>query len=102
MITSSEEEVQGALAMVHLKVLFPVPSPVIPEVGELGEVMLPVPDINVQVPAPTVGVFPAKVAVEAHIFWSGPALEIVGASDTMTEVVFTGGAAAQALLAVKV
>ena len=32
-------------------------------VGDDGSLIVPVPEINVQIPVPTAGVFPAKVAV---------------------------------------
>lgn len=65
MITSSSE-VQGALVIVHLNVLAPTPRAVRPEVGDVGVVIVPDPDIKVHNPVPTAGVFPARVAVVAH------------------------------------
>ena len=103
-ITSSVLGVQGALEIVHLKVFAPTPNPVSPEVGEEGVVIVPEPAINVQVPVPTAGVFPANVAVvtpQAGV-WSVPAAATVGGAFTVTDAVFTAGAAPQALLAVKV
>jgi hypothetical protein len=81
MITSSVDEVQPALAIVHLKVFAPTPNPVNPEVGLDGVVIVAVPDIKVQVPVPVVAVLPARVAVDAHTVWSGPALDVVGVAD---------------------
>ena len=50
--------------MVHRNLLGPIPRPVTPEVGELGEVIAPVPLTKVHVPtAGATAVFPAKVAV---------------------------------------
>jgi hypothetical protein len=66
--TSSVEAVQGALEIVHLKVLAPTPRAVSPEVGEEGVVIVPAPEINVHNPVPDAGVFPAKVAVVAQTF----------------------------------
>jgi hypothetical protein len=66
--TSSVEAVQGALEIVHLKVLAPTPSAVSPEVGDEGVVIVPAPEINVHNPVPDAGVFPAKVAVVAQTF----------------------------------
>jgi hypothetical protein len=66
--TSSVEAVQGALEIVHLKVLAPTPRAVSPEVGDEGVVIVPAPEINVHNPVPDVGVFPAKVAVVAQTF----------------------------------
>ena len=64
--TSSKVAVQGAFEIVHLKVFAPTPKAVIPEVGLPGVVIVPAPLINVQVPAPTVAVLPASVAVVAQ------------------------------------
>jgi hypothetical protein len=66
--TSSVEAVQGALEIVHLKVLAPMPRAVSPEVGDEGVVIVPAPEINVHNPVPDAGVFPAKVAVVAQTF----------------------------------
>ncbi len=54
--------------MVHLKVFAPTPIPVTPEVGDEGVVTVAVPDTTVQIPVPTVGVFPVSVVVESQIF----------------------------------
>jgi len=68
MVTSSFEDEQLPLEIVHLKVFAPDPNPVRPEVGLDGDVIVPDPLINVHIPEPTVGVLPAKVAVVAHTF----------------------------------
>ena len=65
-ITSSVDAVHGAFAIVHLKVFAPTPRPVIPEVGLVGVVIVPVPLTNVHVPDPTVAVLPPRVAVVAQ------------------------------------
>ena len=65
-ITSSKDAVHGAFDIVHLKVFTPTPSPVIPDVGLPGVVMVPVPLISVHVPVPIVAVLPASVAVVAQ------------------------------------
>ena len=104
-ITSSVEGVQGALEIVQRSVAVPgTASPVTPDVGEVGVVMVAVPETTDHVPVPTVGVFPANVAVVTpHAgFISVPALAMVGRADTATEAVFTGAAEPQVLLAVKV
>ena len=63
-ITSSVEGVQGALEIVHRKVAVPgTAKPVTPEVGEVGVVMVAVPDTTLHAPVPTVGVLAAKVVV---------------------------------------
>ncbi len=49
--------------IVHCKTLTPMPNPVTGLVASVGVVMVPVPDINDQVPAPLVGVFAAKTVV---------------------------------------
>ena len=64
MIILSNEAAQGAFEMVHLKVLFPTPNPVMVEFGELGETIVPLPPIKVQTPVPAVGVFAAITALE--------------------------------------
>ena len=64
--------------IVHTKVFTPVVNPVTPEVGLAGVVTVAVPAVTVQSPVPTVGVLAAKVAVAAHIVWSGPAADAVG------------------------
>lgn len=66
--------------MVHRKVLAPTPRAVRPEVGEVGAVIVPAPEINVHKPVPTAGAFPARVAVVAQIAWSMPAVATVGTS----------------------
>ena len=61
MMTSSVEGVQTPLEIVHRKVFAPTPSAVSPDVGEVGVVMVPLPEISVHIPVPTVGVFAARV-----------------------------------------
>jgi hypothetical protein len=67
MITSSVEDVQDPLLIVHLKVFAPVPNPVTFEVALPGLVKVAVPDTTVQVPVPAVGTLPAKVVAVAHM-----------------------------------
>ena len=84
MTTSSVETVQGALEMVQRSVaVLGVANPVTPEVGDVGVVMVAEPDTTDQVPVPTVGVLPARVAVVAPQvgFISEPALAVVGAHE---------------------
>ena len=66
-ITSSVDGGQIPLLIVHLKVLDPTLSPVIPEVGEDGDVIVPEPPIKLQLPLPTAGVFAANVVEVAHM-----------------------------------
>ena len=62
--TSSTEDAQAGLDIVHLNVaLDPIAKPVTPELAEAGVVMVAVPENTVQVPVPTAGVLPPKVAV---------------------------------------
>ena len=77
-ITVSEDDAQGELEIVHLKLLAPTPKAVNPEVAEAGVVMVPVPEINVHKPVPTTGILPARVAVVEQMVWSGPANAVVG------------------------
>ena len=67
-ITSSVEGVHPLPLMVHLNALVPIPIPVTPEVGEEGEVIVAVPEITVQSPVPSAGVFPESVVEEEQIF----------------------------------
>ena len=60
--TVLDEEEQGELAIVHCKVAVPTTKPVTPDAGELGLVMVAVPETKDHVPVPDAGVFPASVA----------------------------------------
>ena len=88
--TASVEAAHGALEIVQRRVAVPATAkPVTPEVGELGVVMVAVPETTVQFPVPTVGVLPARVAVvtpQAGLI-SEPAAAVVGATETLTEAV---------------
>lgn len=46
--------------------LIPTPRPVTPVTGEAGEVIVPAPETNVQMPVPDTGVFPDSVALPTH------------------------------------
>ena len=72
------------MVIVQRNVLAPTPNPVTPELGELGAVIVPLPLTKLQMPVPTVGVFPANVVVAVHNDWSGPALAVVGAASIVT------------------
>ena len=63
--------------MVHAKVLIPAVNPVIVELGELGVVITPDPEILVHVPIPPpVAVFAAiNPFVPTHKVLDGPAFE---------------------------
>ena len=59
-------------------------SPVTPDVGDVGVVIVAVPDTTDHIPVPTAGTFPASVdEVTLQRFWSGPALAAVGNSSTV-------------------
>ncbi len=62
-VISSKLSAQTPLEIVHLNTLSPIPKAVTPELKALTSVIVPVPDTNVQVPVPTAGSLPAKVAV---------------------------------------
>jgi hypothetical protein len=53
--------------MVQRKTVDPAPIAVTPDVGELGVVIVAVPETTDQVPVPTTAVLPAKVAVVAQM-----------------------------------
>ena len=62
-------EVDGGhvpLDMVHWNKLTPNDKPVTPELAEDAVVTVPVPEITVQLPVPTIGTFPFKLAVDAQ------------------------------------
>ena len=63
--TSSVEVVQEPLVIVQRKALFPTPIIVTPDVGEVGDVMVTVPEppTIVHNPVPDIGVLPANVVV---------------------------------------
>ena len=65
MVIWETEAAQGGFEMVHAKTLVPAVSPVMPDVGELGVVIVPGPEIFVHKPVPTAGAFAAIVAVPA-------------------------------------
>jgi len=84
--TSDVEAVQGALDIVQRKVAVSgTVKPVTPEVGELGVVIVAVPDTTDHAPVPTVAVLPANVAIvtpqEGLI--AEPALATVGVALTV-------------------
>ena len=69
-ITSSVEIPQRPLSIVQRKVAdAPNTNPVNPDVGEVGVVIVAVPDTNVHVPVnpAEAGVFPARVAVDKQV-----------------------------------
>jgi hypothetical protein len=67
--TIATVEVEGGqtpLLMVHCKTFVPTAIAVSPEVADVGVVIVAAPEINVQLPVPTAGVFPASVAIAEH------------------------------------
>ena len=77
-VTVLVELVQGGFEIVHINTFAPTPNPVTPVVAEPGVVIVPAPLTNVQVPVPTVGVFPASVVLLLQMLWFGPAAAVVG------------------------
>ena len=77
-------ELHAPFEMVHLNTLFPVASPVNPELLAEGVVIVPVPLTNVQFPVPTEGMFPAKVPVVAalHKICVEPGADTVAGAST--------------------
>jgi hypothetical protein len=75
--------------MVHWKIFVPKPRAVIFVVEESEFVMVPLPEIRLQVPVPVTGVFAAIVVIglEIQIVWLGPALAVVGAGFTIIATV---------------
>lgn len=80
----SLEEPHPDAVIVQTNVLAPTLRPVTPDVGLPGVVTDALPAMTVQAPVPTVGVFPARVAVVAQTDWSGPAFDIDGGVHKLT------------------
>ena len=66
-VTVSLDGGQLPLLTVQTNVFAPTLNPVTPDVGLFDVVIVALPAITVHAPTPTVGVFPANVAVVAHI-----------------------------------
>ena len=77
-VTVSVVEGQVPLDIVQTNVLMPLLMPVMPQIGDDGDVNVPVPTIAVQRPVPMAGVFPFKVEVAAQMVESKPALAAEG------------------------
>jgi hypothetical protein len=79
-VTVTCEELEGhvPLLMVHSKTFAPAPNPVTPDVGDVGDVILPEPLIKVHKPVPEAGVFPVNVVVVPQTVCGLPATEVVG------------------------
>ena len=68
----------------------PIVKPLTTEVGSAMTSALPVPAMVDQAPVPVVGVFPAKTdVITLHKFWSGPAVDVVGAWSIWIHIVST-------------
>ena len=66
-VTSSNVGVQTPLEIVQRKTFAPTDKPVTVELDVAGEVIVPVPEISVQLPVPTMGTFPASVAEDEQM-----------------------------------
>ena len=82
---------QAPLVTVQVKVLLPTAKPVTPEVGLLGVVTVPEPDVKVQAPVPTVVVAFKFVVVTLHKFCVAPAFDCEGALTLMVTVAVVFG-----------
>ena len=80
MVRFELEGAQGALEMVHPKILFPKPKPVMLVVGDNELVIVPLPETKVQTPVPIVAVLAAMnvFGLVAHKVWLDPAFEMAG------------------------
>jgi hypothetical protein len=67
MVTVETEDKQGELEIAHSKTFVPKPNPVMVVFGKVGFVIIPLPEINVHKPVPTIGVFAAIVVVGEEI-----------------------------------
>ena len=87
--TVAEEARHGALEIVHAKIFVPKPKPVIELTGESELVIVPLPEIKVQTPVPTVTVFAVITVVgeEIQSVCVAPAFETVGILLTITATV---------------
>lgn len=81
-VTVSEIDGQVPFEMVQTNVLMPLLIPVIPHVGEDGDVKVPVPTTVVHNPLPIAGVFPFNVEVAAQMVESNPAFAAEGNGST--------------------
>ena len=82
------------MLIVHINIfgiLVLVPNAVNAVFGKVGDAIVPAPEINVQLPVPIAGVFPAMVAKFAHTDCDGPALATVGGKFRVTETVDDDG-----------
>ncbi len=73
------------MVIVHLKILLPKPKALTAEVADMGFVILPRPDIKVQFPCPTTGVFAERFPELEQIICFGPAIAVLGLASTVME-----------------
>jgi hypothetical protein len=78
MLTSSKEGVQTPFEIVHLNTLVPVDNPETDVFARLAFAKVPVPEMTVHAPFPTVGKLPSSVVTVAQMVWSSPAKAVVG------------------------
>ena len=83
--TSSSDEGQKALEMVHFKVtVAPITRSDMVDVGEVAEIIVAEPETRVQVPIPVIGLFPERsVLVTLHKDISVPASAVDGGASTV-------------------
>jgi hypothetical protein len=91
MVMSSEEGGHAPLLIVQRNVFNPGARPVTFDAGLEGDVGVPEPLTNVQRPAPTPGVFPARTADVPPTTWSGPASAVVGGASRIIVTVSSDG-----------
>lgn len=61
--TWSDDDGHVPLVIVHWKIFTPTVKPVTADVGEVGLIGVPVPETNVHIPLPIIGVFPENTDV---------------------------------------
>jgi hypothetical protein len=90
-VTSSETRGQGALVMVHLKTLAPLPRPVTAEFGSEGLAICPLPETRVHKPVPKEAGVACKVPEPPQTLASIPALACWLKTLVITTVSFVAG-----------
>ena len=66
-VTLETEDAQGVLLIDHVRTVFPGDMFVTVVLRNRGFVIVPVPETKTQMPVPTAGLFPAKVAVAVPV-----------------------------------
>jgi hypothetical protein len=87
--TVDDVDAQGGFEITHSNMFIPKPNPVTEVVGESELVIVPLPDINDQVPIPTVAAleFINAFGLVIQTVWLKPAFAIVGTSFTIIATV---------------